>query len=114
MIEVIHYERANKGKVIGYVDILLPAWKMIIRKIAHIEGENGSRWFKLPSFQRQRTHGSHEYLNFWQFETEVHNSQLLNHLADRVKEYCYIHQIADIPALKLDVPPISFEQDLPF
>ena len=114
MIEVIHYERANRGKVIGYVDIRLPAWKIIIRKIAHVQGDNSNRWFDLPSFQREKADGSQTYLKFWEFETEIYNSQLLSLLAEKVKEYCMEHKIADIEPISFDIPPIDFEKELPF
>ena len=47
MIEVLHYERANKNKTIGYVDIKLPKVGIIIRKIAHLQ-DGDKKWFNLP------------------------------------------------------------------
>ena len=111
MIIVLHYEKANKNKVIGYVDIKVPKWNnMIIRKIAHVQSGD-RKWFNFPSFSRDRADGSKEYLKYWQFELESHNGQLLESLADKVKEYCDKHNIRDSAPLEFDK---TFSNDLPF
>jgi hypothetical protein len=107
MIEVLHYERINKNKIIGYVDVKFPKWNnMIIRKIAHLESE-GKRWFNLPSFPRQKADGTLEYLRYWQFELDVHTAQLLEKLSDKVKEYCLKNKIQEIEPLNFENPLIS-------
>lgn len=115
MIKILNYEKANKNRVIGYVDIQLPQWgNMIIRRIAHIQGENGQRWFNLPSFPREKGDGTQEYLRYWEFELQVHNAQLLETLSELVKKYCQEHHIEETPPLNFSAPPIDMSEDLPF
>jgi hypothetical protein len=116
MIEILRYETANKGKVIGYVDIkfALGEHKMIIRKIAHLQ--NGDRkWFNLPTFTRDRVDGSKQYFKYWQFEIEVTNGQLMEKLPELVNKFC------EEQGIKQNVPISPFESgskmendDLPF
>lgn len=105
MIEIIKYKRVNKNKIIGYVDIKFPKWNnMIIRRIAHFQGDGGKRWFSLPSFGEDKPNGQVEYAKYWQFETEAHNTQLLEMLDEKVKAYCLENKIAEIEPLNLDMP----------
>ncbi len=110
MIEVLHYERANKNKTIGYVDIKLPKVGIIIRKIAHLQ-DGDKKWFNLPSLMRDRPDGSKDYPYYFEFTTNLHNSQLLDLLHDPVKQYCMKHKIAEIVPLDLNV---DISGDLPF
>ena len=104
MIEVIHYERANKNKIIGYVDIRIPKWNnMVIRKIAHLQSGD-KRWFNLPTFQRIKKDQTVEYLKYWQFDSELHNFQIMECLPEKVKEYCQVHKIEEIKPLSFDQP----------
>jgi hypothetical protein len=111
MIEVIHYERANKNKVIGYVDIKIPkCFNMIIRKIAHLQ--NGDqRWFNLPSFTRDTIEGHHAYYKYWEFELACHTAQILEELPEKVKEYCLNNGIEESTPLEF---PAYTGDDLPF
>lgn len=102
MIEVIYYERVNRNKTIGLVDIKIPKWNnMIIRKIAHMQSGD-RKWFNLPTFQRTKLDSSVEYLKYWQFELEVHNGQLLEELPQKVKDYCEKHNIQEVQKLSFD------------
>lgn len=114
MIEIIHYEKANKNKVIGYVDIRIPKWNnMIIRKIAHLQsGER--KWFNLPSFSRELPTGEPQYLKFFQFEAELHNDQILNLLHSKVNEYCEKNQIEQIQPLDFETSLSMSDIELPF
>ena len=115
MIEILNYERVNRNKVIGYVDIKLPKWNnMIIRHIAHIQGNDGNQWFNLPSFSYEDEEGVTKYKKYWEFETQVHNGQLLNSLNELVKKYCEDNHIEEIPTVQLEEPPFNFSEDLPF
>ena len=114
MIEIINYERVNKNKIIGYVDIKLPKWNsMIIRRIAHFQGDGGKRWFSLPSFGKEHPDGKVSYIKYWQFETEAHNGQLMEMIETKVKDYCQENKIAEIEPLNLDMPILN-DDDCPF
>jgi hypothetical protein len=102
MIEILNYERANKNKLIGYVDIHLPKWGMIFRRIAHFKDGQKS-WFRLPSFIKEGD-SQKEYPAYWEFKTQMHNSQLLEALHEPVKAYCEKYKIAD-------VIPLDFDED---
>ena len=111
MIEILRYERANKNKIIGYVDIKIPKWGMIIRKIAHFQSGD-KRWFNLPTFFRENKDGSPNYLRYWELEQQAHNGQLLESLHDKVKQYCLENKIAEIEPVDFSKPMV--EADLPF
>jgi hypothetical protein len=115
MIEILNYEKANKNKIIGYVDIRLPKWNnMIIRRIAHVQGDGGRRWFNLPTFPREKGDGTQDYVRYWEFETQVYNGQLLEELPELVKQYCLQNKIAETTPLNFSAPPIDMSEDLPF
>jgi hypothetical protein len=114
MIEILHYERANKNKIIGFVDIKFPKWNnMIIRKIAHLQSGD-RRWFNLPTFSREKLDGTPEYLKYWHFELEVHNGQLLEQLPALVKSFCEKHGIEEHAAVNFDAPLDTTADELPF
>lgn len=114
MIEIINYQKVNKNKVIGLVDIKIPNWNnMIIRKIAHIQSGD-RRWFNLPSFSREKKDGTPEYLKYWQFELEIHNSQLLELLTEKVKEFCEKHNIIESTPLDFATSLMDSIENLPF
>ncbi len=97
MIEVINYQRENRNKVIGYVDIKL--WdKIVVRRIAHLQSGD-RRWFNLATFPRKKEDGTSDYKKYFEFSTEVHNSQLLDSLSEKVKEFCEKHNIPEIEPL---------------
>lgn len=109
MVEVIHYETANKNKTIGYVDIRVPILKptvLIVRKIAHVQSGD-RRWFNLASFSRDNADGTPNYLKFCEFETQVYNGQLLEAMNEKVKEYCRKNGIEEVEPINFD----SFPQD---
>lgn len=114
MIEVIHYEKANKGSVIGYVDIKINSMhNLIIRRINHIHS-NGRSWFNLPSFLREKGDGKPDYLRYCEFESNIHTGQLLDKLSELVKEYCERNSIQSLELINFDVPPMDSNEDLPF
>jgi hypothetical protein len=116
MIEILAYEKANKNKVIGYVDIkiIVSGLSMIIRKIAHFQ--NGSQeWFSLPVFSKGEFGQPLNYFKYWQFETEAHNNQLLESIRDKVKDFCQKNGIQATPALKFDEQvQVAVDAELPF
>lgn len=114
MVEILHYERANKNKVIGYVDVKVPINKptiLIFRRIAHIQSED-RRWFNLPHFQREKD-GKTQYLKYCEFETQVYNAQMAERLSEHVKEYCLKNNIHEIDNLDFDAMPKSMDE-VPF
>ena len=114
MIEVLHYETANKNKIIGFVDvkISLNGMSMIIRKIAHLQSGD-RKWFNLPTFSRNKADGSPHYLKYWQFELDAHNGQLLEKLAEKVKEHCKDNNIKEIAPLNFHASTKNLDE-LPF
>lgn len=105
MIEVVHYEKVNKNKIIGYVDIRVSIADtfMYIRKISHLQsGEK--RWFNLPSFSRDKEDGTPQYFRIWELEQQVHNMHLLDSLSDKVKEYCQKNNIKEVEPLNFSEP----------
>lgn len=117
MIEIVNYERVCKNKVIGYVDVVIPAMmvpKMIIRRIAHLQSGD-KKWFNLPTFKSEKEDGSFQYHRYWQFELEAHNGQFLEALQEQVKKFCLENKIADIEPLQF-VTPENFNSniELPF
>lgn len=114
MIEVLHYETANKNKIIGFVDIKVTVngLNMIIRKIAHLQSGD-RKWFNLPTFSRDKEDGTPQYFKYWQFDLEAHNGQLLEALDDKVKEYCATNNIKEIEPLNFHTPAANMDE-LPF
>lgn len=118
MTEILYYERENKNKTIGYVDILIPIKKpvnLILRKVSHVQSGD-RRWFNLASFNRQKQDGSNNYLKFAQFEIEAYNTQLLEGLGEKLKEYCQKNNIEELQAYNFDESPVTRmdEAGLPF
>jgi hypothetical protein len=103
MIKVLHYERVNKNKVIGYLDIevIIGGISHIFRKINHIQQGN-KRWFNYPTFRRPTQGEETEYLPFHEFGVKIHNTQLLDALHDVVEKYCLENKISPIPILELE------------
>ena len=114
MVEILHYEVANRNKTIGYVDIKVPILKptiVIFRRIAHVQsGEK--KWFNLPTFSRERIDGTPEYLKFCQFETEAFNAQLLESLNDKVKAFCKKKGINQTETMSFEELPET--EEIPF
>jgi hypothetical protein len=114
MLEILHYEVANKNKIIGFVDIKITVQSltMIIRKIAHFQSGD-RKWFNLPTFARDNEAGTSLYLKYWEFEIGAHNGQLLELLSEKVKDFCQKNNIQEIQPLNFDRPPTSMDE-LPF
>lgn len=118
MVEVIYYEQANKNKTIGYVDVRVPILKptvMIFRKVAHVQSGD-RRWFNLASFGREKD-GTTNYFKYVEFETQVYNTQMLEAMNAKVKEFCSKHGIEEVEPMNFDkfpdMPPSSMDE-LPF
>jgi len=116
MVEITHYEIANKNKTIGYVDIRVPIIQpaiLIFKKIAHVQ--NGDRrWFNFPSFQREDNNGNKYYHKFCQFEKEMHNNDLLECVAQKVRDYCEKHGISHGEKMDFDTFPDDNSSTIPF
>lgn len=113
MVEIIHYEQANKNKTIGFVDIKVPIVKpttLIFRKIAHLQsGEK--KWFNFPSFSRD-IQGSTNYFKYFQFEIDGYNAKLMESLPEKVKEYCIAHGIIDENQINFNM--FADNEEIPF
>lgn len=112
MIEILHYEAANRGKTIGYVDVKLEMGKasLIFRRIPHLQsGER--RWFNLPTFAKEEN-GMTKYLPYFQFAIELNNGAFLEKIAEMTQKYIDEHNIKLPQGLDFDdkLP----ETDLPF
>jgi len=115
MIEILNYEPVQKRSVIGLVDIKLPKWNnLIIRKIVHIQGQDGKKWFKLPSFSREKADGTREYFSYLEFGLSAHTNQLLAMLSEPVKEFCLKNKIAEIPDISEFISPNFEDGEMPF
>jgi hypothetical protein len=113
MVDILHYELANKNKTIGYVDISIPIVKptiLIFRKIAHVQSGD-RRWFNLPTFVRDVVEGQ-VYPRYAEFETQAYNTQLMEGLSEKVKEYCQKNNIKEIEAM--DFEAIVADSECPF
>lgn len=102
MIKVLHYERVNKNKIIGYVDVEvnINGVSHILRRINHIQHLE-KKWFNFSTFKREHTDGKVEYLPFHELGIKVHNTKLLEALHEAVEKYCLENKIASIPPLNL-------------
>lgn len=117
MVEVIHYETANRNKTIGYMDIRVPIIKptvVVLRKIAHVQSGD-RKWFNYPSFSRGKD-GQQQFLKFFEFETQIYNGQLLESLSDKVKKYCKENGIEQTEPMDFDFFPEDSKEknELPF
>jgi hypothetical protein len=110
MIEILNYEKANKNKIIGYVDVRVPKLGMVIRKIAHLQSDQ-KKWFNFPTFSKEQPDGKVRYSSYCQFDLEAHNSQFFEILSEKVKEYCAKHDIKEPEPLDLSG---AYAGDLPF
>ncbi len=116
MVEIIHYEVANKNKTIGYVDIRIPILQptvLIFKKIAHVQSGD-RKWFNFPSFQKEDKYGQKVYNKFFQFEKEAYNKELLDCLAPKVQEYCEKNNISHGEKISFDTFPQEDPFELPF
>lgn len=89
MVEILHYEEASKGKVIGYADVKISIMKpasIILRKLAHIQS-NDKTWFNLPAFPRGKLDQNQEYYKYFEFENSTFNFELLNAVKGEIKEF---------------------------
>lgn len=113
MLEVIHYERVNKDRTIGYVDIQFVenGTPRIIRRIQHVQHGN-KKWFAYSNFRRELPNGETVYLPFYEYGIKVHNTQILEGLSALVEEYCLKNKIAEVKPLDLSQP--VKEERLPF
>lgn len=115
MVEVIHYEKANKNKTVGYVDLRIPILKptvLILRRLPHT-CSGDKQWFNLASFSRQNADGTQTYLKFAEFENQIFNSHMMEGLHAKVEAYCKTHPVKEVERMDFgSFPEISNE--LPF
>jgi hypothetical protein len=90
MIEVLKYEKITKNKLIGYVDIKIPKWGVIIRHISHYES-NGKRWFNFPSYTVPQEDGKYKFIPTFEWEAKTTNEMFMKKLYESVDEYIKIH-----------------------
>lgn len=116
MVEILHYETANRNKIIGYVDIRVPVNSptvLLFRRIAHVQSGD-RKWFNLPTFSRDKADGAPNYLRYAEFETQPHNGQLLECLSEKVKAFCAAHGIEELQPMNFDEFPPQSMDELPF
>lgn len=116
MVEVLHYEKANKNRTIGYADIRVPINKptvLIFRKVPHVQSGT-KRWFTLPTFQRQNEKEESAYIRFCEFEMKANNEVLLGSIADKVKEFCKENGIEMEEMIDFEKFPEQSDKELPF
>jgi hypothetical protein len=97
MVEIIHFEKADKKSVKGYLDIKVPIVKpatLIIRKVGYLNNGN-KKWFSLPSFTRNPQTEKPQYERYFEFDTPAFNNHLLDALHDKLKEYWAAHGITE-------------------
>lgn len=111
MIEIINYTRVNKNKVIGLVDIRIPKFGLIIRKIAHLQNEE-RKWFNFPTYSKDSSDGKTKFYPYVQFELEMHNGKFFQLLSEKLKEYCDMHNIPEPEPL--DLSGKFIEAEMPF
>lgn len=114
-MEIIYYEKAEKNKTVGYVDLRIPIVRpavLILRKLPHL-GSGNKRWFNLASFNRPKSDGSNNYLKYAEFENQMANSYLLENMSEKVKVYCEKHGIREMEEINFDEFPKASEE-LPF
>ncbi len=113
MVEILNYEKVNRNKTIGYVDIKVPILKpttLIFRKIAHLQSGD-KKWFNFPSFQKEQN-GAVTYTKYYQFEAQEYNPKLLSRLQDKVAEFCEKHGINEVQEMIQQMK--KQEEEIPF
>lgn len=106
MLEVIKYTQEIKGKVVGYVDVLIPKWGIKIRRIAHLM--NGEReWFNYPSSYELQENGFKKFFPYVEFASDVHNKEFLEKLASEVKTHMRKNGIEG-------PRPLAMDEETPF
>lgn len=86
MIQIVKYEKFIKKKIVGYVDIRLDNFGIIIRRIAHLStGEK--RWFNFPAYSIPREQGGFDFIPYVQFESNGNNGDFFKRLGRLVDEY---------------------------
>lgn len=95
MVEIIHFEKADKKNVKGYFDIKVPIVKpaiLVIRKVGYLN--NGTKkWFTLPAFTRNPQTEKPKFEKYVEFEISTFNNHLLDSMHDKAKEYFDQHGI---------------------
>jgi len=86
MIEIVRYEPAIKGKVVGYVDVKIVKWGLTIRRIAHCKNAT-KEWFYLPSYSIPRENGKYDFIPYLQFSHEDAAKRLTDKLLPLLNEY---------------------------
>jgi len=84
-IEILNYEKANKGKVVGYLDIkaTLKEPTIIAKRIAHLES-NGKSWLNLPNFILELPDGSKSFVPWWQLYPQTTNAQFMEAIKQKL------------------------------
>ena len=89
MIEILKYEKADKNKIIGYVDVKVSVTKpteFIFRRIAHLSS-NDKKWLNYPSYPKQMDDGKPQYLRYAEFQEDTLNKKFFELLAVELKSY---------------------------
>lgn len=65
-ITALKVRRVNKGKLIGFVDLEIHAWHMVLNDCRWMSGEHGE-WIALPSTSFQTKEGTTRYKDLVEF-----------------------------------------------
>lgn len=86
MLQILKYEAVDKGVCIGYVDVKIDTWNLIIRRIAHLQkGER--RWFNLPQYSIDGNEGKRLYVRYVDFDSIDTSSRFFEALKEAVRAY---------------------------
>lgn len=107
MIEITHYEKSSRGKIVAFIDISIPNWGIIIRRIVKVIN-NGKIWYNMPTFPKDLPDGRKVYSPYVQFTTN--NIIFLEKLTEAVAAY---EANMDKQPAKAEEPPLDLD-NLPF
>lgn len=85
-IQILNYEKVNKNKVIGYVDIRIPKWGVTLRRIAHLQSGDKS-WFNFPMFSQEQANDKLKFTPYISFDQPMHSSEFFKTISDLVDDF---------------------------
>nr|CAB4126431.1 hypothetical protein UFOVP88_56 [uncultured Caudovirales phage] len=67
MIECKKFKSIGKGSLLGYADIYIEKWGLVIYGIS-LHMKDGKRWINFPAKEFKDEHGETKYMNHLRFE----------------------------------------------
>jgi hypothetical protein len=86
MLQILKYEPVSKGVCIGYVDVKIDTWGIIVRRIAHLE-KGEKRWFNFPQFSMPGADLKPKYVRYVDFDKAELNTRFFDALKKAVAAY---------------------------